>query len=217
MTIWGKFSLKLDIYFLPRSFVRIAVDLVFFTKRQYIAKSQMLVACLVFCIPMSWGYLTTSIIDGLALLYNILETKVMTWTSQLFSFQMFVKFFLRIEYETFMRSSNKLLLNNVGQVLKCIWKLGLNLWSQSPFKNKIKYLRKVVYLFSLFCLRKVVYSFWLYRFFVRLRFSKPHGQRCWILWYPYTIGKLSVSKGALRWFDGVYACSSGVIEYWTNF
>jgi hypothetical protein len=30
----------------------------------------MLVACLVFCIPMSWGYLMTSIIDGLALLYN---------------------------------------------------------------------------------------------------------------------------------------------------
>jgi hypothetical protein len=30
---------------------------------------------------------------------------------------MFVKFFLRIEHETFMRSSNNLLLNNVGQVL----------------------------------------------------------------------------------------------------
>jgi hypothetical protein len=50
----------------------------FFTKRQYIAKSHMLVACLVFNIPMSWGYLMSSIIDGLAMLYNILETKMMT-------------------------------------------------------------------------------------------------------------------------------------------
>jgi hypothetical protein len=28
-----------------------------------------------------------------------------------------------------------------------------------------------------------------------------------------TIGKLAVSRGALRWFDGVYTFSSGVIEY----
>jgi len=70
--------LKLDIYFLPRSFTGIIVDFFFFTKQQYIAKSQMLVGCLVFGIPMSWGYLMTSIIDGLAMLNNILETKVMT-------------------------------------------------------------------------------------------------------------------------------------------
>jgi hypothetical protein len=54
------------------------MDLALFTKKQYIAKSHMLVACLVFNIPMSWGYLMTPIIDGLAMLYNILETKVMT-------------------------------------------------------------------------------------------------------------------------------------------
>jgi hypothetical protein len=51
---------------------------VFFTKQQYIAKNKMLVGCLVFCIPMSWGYLMTSIIDGLAMLNSILETKVVT-------------------------------------------------------------------------------------------------------------------------------------------
>jgi hypothetical protein len=48
---------------------------VFFTNQQYIAK---LVGCLVFNIPVSWGYLMTSIIDGLATLNNILETKVVT-------------------------------------------------------------------------------------------------------------------------------------------
>jgi hypothetical protein len=50
----------------------------FFHQETNIAKSHMLVACLVFSNPMSWGYLMTSIIDGLAMLYNILETKVMT-------------------------------------------------------------------------------------------------------------------------------------------
>jgi hypothetical protein len=59
----------------------------------------------------------TSIIDGLAMLNNILETKVVTWTNWFFHFKMFVKFFLRIEHETFIRSSNNLLLNNVEQVL----------------------------------------------------------------------------------------------------
>jgi hypothetical protein len=43
---------------------------------------------------------------------------------------MFVKFFLRIEHETFMRSSNNLLLNNVGQVLNAFenldWTLEIN-------------------------------------------------------------------------------------------
>ncbi len=38
----------------------------------------MLVACLVFSIPMSWGYLMDFIIDGLTMLYNTLETKVMS-------------------------------------------------------------------------------------------------------------------------------------------
>jgi hypothetical protein len=38
----------------------------------------MMVGCLVFGIPMSWGYLMTFIIDGLAMLNNILKTKVVT-------------------------------------------------------------------------------------------------------------------------------------------
>ncbi len=77
----------------------------------------MLVGYYVFNIPMSWGYFMTSIINGLAMLNNILETKVVTGTNHFFHFKMFVNVFKKIKHEIFMRSSNNLLLNNVGRVL----------------------------------------------------------------------------------------------------